>query len=60
MINAFLAIILAAANGPFIFEDPATDRLIRQAMESSYNLKLAEARQVVQRRHIVHDNHEAA
>ena len=56
MINAFLAIVLAA-NLPFIFEDPATDRLIRQAMESSYNLKLADARQAalaLQRRYPDH------
>ena len=39
MINLLLALAL-----PFLYEDPATDKLIRQTMESSYNLHLEDAR----------------
>src|SRR5262245_16454556 len=46
MLNAFFALILAV-NGA-LYEDTAADRLIRQAVESSYSLRLGAARTAAQ------------
>lgn len=42
MLNLILTLVLAG-NGA-LYEDPAADRLIREAVESSYNLRLDQAR----------------
>jgi hypothetical protein len=42
MLRFFLTLVFAASNG--LYEDPAADRLIREAVDSSYHLRLNNAR----------------
>ena len=51
MLSLILSIFLTANSlqtQPFLYQDAAADRLIRQTMESSYNLRLPEARSTAQ------------
>src|SRR5688572_14440557 len=46
MVTLLLVSLLAAAVGPFMYEDPAADQAIRQTLQATYNLNLAEARRM--------------
>jgi hypothetical protein len=46
MFGIFFSVVLAASG--MLYEDPTADQLIRQTLESTYNLELGQARTTAQ------------